>query len=78
MQTDEANRQAKGSNQATMTPSLGSSSPGGCEPICQALGLERSAMARRSSSGIQMTTKTDGRMSLSNRGRRWGSNRHTV
>lgn len=60
MQTDKANRQAKGSNQATMTPSLGSSSPGGCEPICQALGLERSAMARRSSSGIQMTIKTDG------------------
>lgn len=71
MQTDEANRQAEGSNQATMTPSLGSPGSGGCKPICQALGLERSAVARRSSSGIQMTTKTDGRMSLSNRARRW-------
>lgn len=71
MQTDEANRQAEGSNQATMTPSLGSSGPGGCKPICQALGLERSAMARRSSSGIQMRTKRDGRMSSSNRARRW-------
>ena len=32
-------------------------------------------MARRSSSGIQMTTKAHGRVSLSNRARRWGSNR---
>lgn len=71
MQTDEANRQAEGSNQATMTPSLYSPAPAGCKSICQALGLERSAMARRSSSGIQMTAKTDGRMSVSNRTRRW-------
>jgi hypothetical protein len=69
VQTDEANRQAEGSNQATMTLGLGGSS-GGCEPICQAFGLERSAMARRSSSGIQMTTKAQGRVSLSNRARR--------
>lgn len=31
MQTDEANRQPEGSNQATMTPSLGSPGSGGCK-----------------------------------------------